>query len=195
MFMSPEMRDRDLTVDAAQEISKSWWVLLLAGSVTAIAGIIVLGAEWTVEDLALFVGILLIFRGVAHMIGEPADGASRRWTIVVGLLEVGAGIAAMVWPGPSLLVVATFIGAWILVSGIVHVAGALANRHYVSYWWVGLALGIVEIVLGMWALARPGVTLVVAILAVGFWALIAGVLEIMLAFEVKHLPKLVALEH
>jgi len=49
-------------------------------------------------------------------------------------------------------------------------------------WW------ILEIGLGMVMLRRPGLTLVVAITVVGFWALVVGTLQVMAAFEVKDLP-------
>jgi uncharacterized membrane protein HdeD (DUF308 family) len=46
--------------------------------------------------------------------------------------------------------------------------------------------------LAVWLLARPGLTLVAAILALGLSAPIYGVLQIVLSFEVKHLPDRVA---
>src|SRR5437879_6116650 len=50
-----------------------------------------------------------------------------------------------------------------------------------------LALGIGEVLLSFWLLARPGLTLVAAVLAIGLWALIAGVTQIIVAIDIKRL--------
>jgi uncharacterized membrane protein HdeD (DUF308 family) len=50
-----------------------------------------------------------------------------------------------------------------------------------------LALGIGEVLLSFWLLARPGTTLVATVLAIGLWALIVGVTQIIVAIDVKRL--------
>jgi uncharacterized membrane protein HdeD (DUF308 family) len=52
-----------------------------------------------------------------------------------------------------------------------------------------LALGLVEIPIGIWALRRPGLTLAVIVTLAGVWAIVTGVWQIMMAFEVKNLPR------
>jgi len=44
-------------------------------------------------------------------------------------------------------------------------------------------------VFAFWLLARPGLTLVAAVLAIGLWTMVYGVVQITLSFEVKNLPK------
>jgi uncharacterized membrane protein HdeD (DUF308 family) len=59
-----------------------------------------------------------------------------------------------------------------------------------------LAFGIVETVLSLWLLARPGLTLVAAVIALGLWAVIYGVVQVVLAFEAKNLSaRADALDH
>jgi uncharacterized membrane protein HdeD (DUF308 family) len=85
------------------------------------------------------------------------------------------------------LILAIFIGIAI-VFGTTSIAGAFNNRRWASYWWVVLASGVIEILLGLWLLNRPGLTLAVAITAAGFWALFVGIMQITVSFEVRHLP-------
>jgi uncharacterized membrane protein HdeD (DUF308 family) len=184
------MTDRGLDREAAEQISKSWWVLLLAGLVAVVAGIVILEIEWTVEDLALFVAILFIIRGIFRAVEPPMDGGGRGWNIAVGLLEMVVGIAFLVWPGPTLLVLAIFIGSWILVSGIFEIVGAISARHEFKMWWLVLIVGIIQVPLGLALLSRPVLTLQLAIVVAGVWAVMVGVLQIVLAFEVKRLPKM-----
>jgi uncharacterized membrane protein HdeD (DUF308 family) len=170
------------------KVSGGWWVLLVTGLISVIAGGIILFTDWTVGDVAVFVGLLLIFRGLFMMLSVPVDGAIRGWSIAFGLLEVLVGFALFVWPGPTLLVVAFVIGWYVLFSGIMTIAGSIGGRSVLPYWGLMLAFGSLETVFGFWLLARPGLTLVAAVLAIGLWAMIYGVVQIVLAFEVKNLP-------
>jgi uncharacterized membrane protein HdeD (DUF308 family) len=189
MLMQPFGRPTAFDRETAVQIAKSWWILLVSGVVVAIAGIVILDAKWTVSELATFVAIVLIFQGVMRAITPPLDGSSRAWTAGFGILEIIAGIVVLAWPGQTLLLIAIFIGASIVVNGAVDLIGAIANRHDVSYWWLLLITGIIEVPLGIYLLRRPGLTLTVAITIIGIWAVLVGILQIVLAFEIKHLPK------
>jgi uncharacterized membrane protein HdeD (DUF308 family) len=171
-----------------EQVSRGWWVLLVTGLISAVAGGIIIFNDWTVSDLAVFIGFLLIFRGIFTTFSIPIDGSARLWSIVFGLIEIGVGVAVFAWPGQTLLVVAAFIGWFLLFGGIMAIVGSLSGRRVIPYWGVILALGIIEVGVAFYLLDRPGLTLVAAVLAIGLMALFYGVIEIILAFEVKHLP-------
>ena len=189
MLMQPFGRPTAFDRETAVQISKAWWILLVSGIVVLIAGMIILDAKWTVSGLATFIAIVLMFQGLMRALTPPLDGSSRAWTVGFGLLEIVAGLVVLVWPGQTLLLIAVFIGAAIVVNGAVDIVGALANRHDVHYWWVLLIVGVIEVPLGIYLMRRPGLTLTVAVTIVGIWAVLVGILQIVLAFEVKHLPK------
>jgi uncharacterized membrane protein HdeD (DUF308 family) len=189
-MLNPMARPNDFDREVAVEISKGWWILLLSGLVSAIAGIIILSIDWTVADLALFVAILFVVRGALQVFAVPLDGSGRGWNVAVGIIEICVGIAFMAWPEVGLYTLAIFIGAWILVSGIFEAVGAIAHRHDVSAWWLFLVVGLIEIALGIALLDRPELTLALAIALVGIWAIVAGIFQIITSFEVKNLPHL-----
>jgi len=167
--------------------SRGWWVLLVNGIITVIAGGIILSVDWKLSDLAVFIGALLVFRGLFGMFSVPVDGSSRGWTLVLGLLELGLGVMVWAWPSPTLLVIAFLIGWYVLFSGIVTIAGAVAGRDVIPYWGFMVALGIGQVALSFWLLARPGITLVAAVLAIGLWALVVGAVQIVVAIDLKRL--------
>jgi uncharacterized membrane protein HdeD (DUF308 family) len=189
-MLNPIARPADFDRSVAATISKGWWVLLLSGIISAIAGIIILTVDWTVSDLALFVAILFIIRGFLQATAVPLDGSGRGWNIAIGVIEMLVGIAFLSWPNVGLYTLAIFIGAWVTVSGVFEVVGAIAHRRDVNAWWLFLVVGIIEIALGIVMLDRPSLTLAIAITVVGIWALVAGVFQIVTSFEVKHLPDL-----
>lgn len=175
------------TRDQIDNVSRNWWVLLLTGIVSVIAGGIILFTDWSVSDLAAFIGALLLFQGIFTMFTVPLDGSGRGWSVALGLIEALVGLAVWVWPGPTLLVIAFFIGWYVLFAGVMTIAGSVSGRAVLPYWGLMLAFGILETLLSFWLLSRPGLTLVAAVLAIGLWAVVYGVIEIVLSFEAKNL--------
>ena len=191
MFVAPGTAPKlgyKLTRDAAQQIASNWWVLLLNGLLLIVAGVLIFGIDWTVRSLATFIGVLFIVQGVSEALTVGIDTRVRRANVVTGLLSIATGILIIVWPEPGLLAVAIILGAWLIVIGTLTITGAFAARRVMPNWWLVLILGLLEVPLGVLALADPGATLAALITVAGIWAVAVGVMRIVLAFEIKRLP-------
>ena len=189
MVTSPTNELRSWTRAQVDAVSKGWWVLLLTGLVGIVAGGIIMFGRWTAQDLVVFVGTLLIIRGALTVFSIPVDGSLRSWSIVLGAVEIVVGIGVFAWPGPALLVVAFSVGWLLLFRGAMAVVGAITSRNYLPYWGLVLVTGIFEAAVAIYLLGRPGLTLIATVLAIGFAAMLYGVLEIVVAFEVRSLPQ------
>jgi uncharacterized membrane protein HdeD (DUF308 family) len=188
MLLNP-VSDRDVfEIDEAEQVAKDWWLLLVAGITSLVFGALILSIDWGVDSLAAFVGALFIIQGVAWAITRPLDGGTRSTNLIAGGLGVAAGIALLVWPDRGLYVLAAFVGIYVVMSGVLHIVGAIVNR-WAPHWWLVLVLGLIEIPIGIWALRRPGLTLAVIITLTGVWAIVTGIWQILIAFEVRNLPK------
>jgi uncharacterized membrane protein HdeD (DUF308 family) len=190
MYVTPASFDSfgdRLTHDAAEAISRNWTTLLLNGLVLIVAGVLIFSIDWSVRSLATFIGALFIFEGIYAMLISGID--NRAANFVTGLLSVAAGIAIIVWPSVSLIVLGIFLGSWLIVVGTLTIAGAFAARGVLSEWWLLLLLGLVEVPLGVLALADPGATLAAIITVGGIWAVAIGATRIVLAFQLRNLPK------
>jgi uncharacterized membrane protein HdeD (DUF308 family) len=191
MFAAPGTVPRfgyKLTHEAAQQIASNWWVLLLNGALLVVAGFLIFSIDWSIRSLATFIGVLFIVQGVADALTTGIDARVRRANVVTGLLSIAAGVLIIVWPTPGLVAVAIVLAAWLIVTGTLAIAGAFAARRFLPDWWLLLIIGLVEIPLGVLALANPGATLAALITVAGIWAVAIGVMRIVLAFQVKHLP-------
>jgi uncharacterized membrane protein HdeD (DUF308 family) len=191
MFVAPGTvpdRGHKLTRDAAAQVARSWWVLLLNGVLLIVAGFLIFSIDWSIRSLATFIGVLFIAQGVAEALTSGIDARVRRANVITGLLSIAAGIAIIAWPDPGLLAVAIFLGAWLIVMGTIAISGAFAARRLLPDWWLVLILGLLEVPLGVLALADPGATLAAIITVGGIWGVAVGVMRIVLAFEVKRLP-------
>jgi uncharacterized membrane protein HdeD (DUF308 family) len=188
MLVTNPLAPKSWSRQLVQAVSSGWWVLLVSGIVSIVAGGIILLVDWSVSDLAIFLGVLFIVRGICNMVSLPLDGSVRGWAVALGLLEVGVGIAVVVWPEPTLLVIAAFIGWWVLFSGVMTLAGSISARAILPYWGLFLALGIFEAVVGVWLLFQPGLTLLATVFAIGVWAILYGIIVTAVSIELKNLP-------
>jgi hypothetical protein len=188
VLLNPVRPKADFGLAEAESLAVTWWFYLVGGIVSLVFGAIILAVDWGVDSLAAFIGTLFIIQGVAWLMTRPLDGGDRTTNVVAGLVGAGAGLALLVWPDRGLYTLAVFVGIWIVVSGALHVVGAIVNRH-APHWWIVLVLGLIEIPIGMWALRRPGLTLAVIITLTGVWAIVTGVWQILIAFELKNLPR------
>jgi uncharacterized membrane protein HdeD (DUF308 family) len=192
MFVAPGTTPdigHNLTRAAAEQVSRNWSLLLLNGVVLVAAGVVTFSIDWTVRELATFIGALFILQGVVEAFTTGIDKRVRSANVITGLLSVATGVVIIVWPGPGLLAVAIFLGAWLIVTGTLAITGAFAARRMLPSWWLLLIAGVLEIALGVLALATPGATLAALITVAAIWAVVIGVMRIVTAFEIKRLPK------
>src|SRR6201991_5081560 len=191
MYVAPGTRPdfaHRLTREAAERMAANWWLLLLNGLLLIVAGVLIFSIDWTIRDLATFIGALFIVQGVAEALTTGLDARVRRANVITGLLSIATGVLLIVWPEPGVLAVAVVLGAWLIVMGTITISGAFAARKVLPNWWLLLIVGLLEVPLGVLALANPGATLVALITVAGIWAVAIGVMRIVLAFQVKQLP-------
>jgi uncharacterized membrane protein HdeD (DUF308 family) len=179
---------RQLTRDLAERVARNWWVLLLDGMALIVAGVLIFSIDWSVRSLSIFIGALFVLQGISTAFIRGLDRSAQTTNVAAGLLSIAAGVAIMVWPDPGVTAVAIFLGAWLIVMGTVTVAGAFAGRDLIPHWWLWLILGLLEIPLGVLALAHPGETLAAVVTVAGIWAVAVGVMYVVISFEVKRLP-------
>ena len=178
-----------LTRDAAKSIASNWWRLLVSGLLLIVAGVLIFSIDWSVRSLATFLGAVFILEGLVYALTTGIDSRVRQGNVITGLLSIATGILIIVWPSPGIVAVAIILGAWLIVGGTVTLAAAFAARQVVKQWWLFALLGLIEIALGVLALADPGATLAALITVGGIFAVVAGVMRIVASFEIKRLPQ------
>ena len=184
---SPDLTHK-LTRDAAERVASNWWKLLLNGALLIVAGVLIFSIDWDVRSLATFIGALFVVEGIMMSLTSGIDARVNRGNVISGLLSIAAGVAIIVWPSPGLVAVAIFLGAWLIVVGTMTISGALAARRLIPNWWLLLITGLLEVPLGVLALADPGATLAALVTVGGIWAVAVGVSRIIVSFELKRLP-------
>jgi uncharacterized membrane protein HdeD (DUF308 family) len=111
----------------------------------------------------------------------------QAWPVLLAraVFAVAFGAVALSWPTITLLILVWAFGIYAVVDGVTQIVDA-ARRRDRPRWWVGLLLGLLELVAGAVALLRPGVSAVALAAVVGAWALVTGVVEIVSAVRQRH---------
>jgi uncharacterized membrane protein HdeD (DUF308 family) len=167
-----------------REVSTVWWVVLIVGLLFLGFGIVMLfDVAAGATAVAIIVGAFLIFDGMVEVATAGRNGGSRALGILLGIILVMGGVVAIVWPGVTILVIAVIWGITILVGGLARVIGAAMLRGE-GWGWV-VAIGVVEAIVGIAALVWPDVTAYVVLILIGLYAIVAGIVQIMLAFALR----------
>lgn len=126
---------------------------------------------------------------------EPAEMLGRLgrhwgWVFAYGLLTLIAGLAVLIWPSETLLVLAVLFGIQLIVSGIFRFVGALATDDLTGGTRVLLALlGVLSIIVGLWAVRHVVLTLLALTVFLGIYWVINGVIEIFTALSHRDMPQ------
>ena len=105
----------------------------------------------------------------------------RHWGLVValGVLSVVAGLAMLVWPQETVLVIAVIIGIQLIVNGLVRVVQSFAVDDASGGERVLLALlGIFSILVGVLCLRNILQTVAALAILVGIFWLVAGIIDV-----------------
>jgi uncharacterized membrane protein HdeD (DUF308 family) len=139
--------------------------------------------------LIVMFGVYAIVDGIVAIVSglSRTRETQRWWTFLVeGLLGIGAGIVALVWPEVTSLVLIYMIASWAVITGILEIAAAVRLRNEISNeWLVGLG-GLVSIGLGILLFFQPAAGGLAIIWTIAAYALIFGVLLVILGFRLRN---------
>jgi uncharacterized membrane protein HdeD (DUF308 family) len=126
---------------------------------------------------------------------DPADLVARigrhwGWVLAFGIITVIVGIAALAWPGRTLVVVAVLFGIQLIVMGIFRFASAIASDDLTGGSRVLLALlGVLSLIVGLYAVRHVLITLLALALLLGIFWIVSGAVELFMALshrEMRH---------
>lgn len=113
------------------------------------------------------------------------------WLMLIrSLVIILFGIAALLWPGPTLVFFIYLFGVFAIVEGIIDIATAIQERQVYKNWWVLLLSGVAGIILGILVFSWPGITSLILFYLVAAWAFVMGIMAIASAFSRFTLPGL-----
>jgi uncharacterized membrane protein HdeD (DUF308 family) len=174
----------------------NWWMLALRGLVAIVFG--VLAFVWpgiTLLSLVFLFGAYALVNGVLSLIVafKSAKGTGNKVTLIIlGLLSIVAGLLTFFIPGITALGLVLLIAAWALVNGIFEIVAAIKLRKVITGEWLLILAGLLSIAFGILLFLMPGIGALALIFWIGAWAIVIGILQLILAFKIKSMHGYIA---
>ncbi|WP_084958945.1 HdeD family acid-resistance protein [Thermoactinospora rubra] len=110
---------------------------------------------------------------------------ARNWWMLLirGIAAIIFGILAIVWPGITLLALVWLFGAYAVVDGVFAIGAAFRHSSRSKVWL--LVTGVLSVLAGIIALVWPGITALVLLYVIAFWAVFTGVTEIVAGIRLR----------
>jgi uncharacterized membrane protein HdeD (DUF308 family) len=111
---------------------------------------------------------------------------ARNWWLLLlrGVAAIAFGVLTFFWPGLTLLTLLFLYGAFALVDGVLSLAAAIMGGVPAPRWWLAI-VGFLGLAAGILTFAWPGVTALVLLLFIAFWAIATGVMQIVGAIRLR----------
>jgi uncharacterized membrane protein HdeD (DUF308 family) len=179
-----------------REGSRYWWVLLITGIAWLVVAWVVLRANITsLTTVGILLGALFIAAGINEVaFAGLVTGGWKFLHYAMGVIFLLGGLWAFIRPINTFFALASVLGLILLFYGAFEIVRGVASREENRYWWVGLVTGILLILLAFWVSSSDrefnlANRTFLILFWVGFWALIHGFTQIMLAFSVRRVHR------
>jgi uncharacterized membrane protein HdeD (DUF308 family) len=90
--------------------------------------------------------------------------------LLLGLIDLAAGVFALVWPAPTAFVLVIVVAAWALAGGVAEVVAGFGIGETAGTRAMFILAGLVSLAFGVLLFARPGVGAVTLALLFGLYA-------------------------
>jgi uncharacterized membrane protein HdeD (DUF308 family) len=107
--------------------------------------------------------------------------------VLLGLVDVAAGVAALTWPGLTVLVLTIWVAAWALVTGVGKFSMAFASGETAGERAMYGFGGLLSVALAVVLFARPDVGAVSLAQVFGLFSLAYGTWSVLLAVSAHSL--------
>ena len=170
-------------------LAQNWWAIVLRGVCALMFGI---GAfVWpglTLAVLVLLYGAYALVEGVLAiawaLMGRHA-GPFPWGVLLAGLAGAVVGIVTFLYPGLTALTLLYLIAAWAIVRGVFEIIAAFHLRKELDNEWLLALGGLLSVALGVILIAAPGAGALAVLWWIGAFAILFGILEIVLGFRLK----------
>lgn len=100
----------------------------------------------------------------------------KHWwlSLILGILYIGAAVCVLFSPISSYIVLSIVFSISMLISGIVEIFFAVSNRKNISSWGWYLAGGVIDLILGVYLIAYPLVSMEIIPFIIAYWMMFRG---------------------
>lgn len=169
-------------------LARNWWAVALRGVFGILFGVVALAVPAAVMlSLALLFAVYLLVDGVFALVAAMrAAHSHERWGLLLaeGILNLGMGLLAAMFPAGAVLAFVLVTAAWALVTGGLMLGAAF--RLHASHGRLWLLLGgIVSLLWGVALAVAPLAGALVLTWWLGVYAIAFGIMLLALALRLR----------
>ena len=173
----------------ADVLARNWpWIAVRGGAAILFGMLTLLNPAISLAALvllfgayALVDGIFMIIAGVANRRSQPGWGIF----VISGIISIILALLTFTWPAITALVLLLFIAGWSIAVGIAEIVAAIRLRKLITGEWLLVLAGLLAVLFGIAVALFPGAGALAVLIWIGVYALVSGVLLIVLAFRLR----------
>jgi uncharacterized membrane protein HdeD (DUF308 family) len=169
-------------------LSRNWGAVAARGICGLIFGLIAfLFPGAALLSMVVVFAIYLMLDGILAVIAAVRAGRyGERWGYLTfeGIVGIIAGLAALSWPGLTVIVLVGLAAAWALVSGFLELRAAYNLTSEEGRGWLVLG-GMASIIFGIALVVAPMIGAVVLTWWLGAYATVFGASLLVMAFKLR----------
>ena len=166
--------------------------LILRGILAAAVGVVALA--WPGVTVVALVTVFAIYAFIAA--GSEATRAFSSRTagpvaghLLLGLIDVGAAITALAWPGPTALVLVVLLGVWATLGGLVEIYTGFRAVEPAGTRALFFVSGLISVAFGAVLFARPDIGALTVALLFGLFNLAYGITTLMKGIDLRRVHR------
>jgi uncharacterized membrane protein HdeD (DUF308 family) len=149
-----------------------------------------LRVAWPGITVAALVILFAIYAFIAAGLQATREFGSRKAGsvgehLLLAILDLAAGIVALVWPGITALALVLVIAVWAVVAGVVEVILAFSLHEPAGYRALLGITGMISVALGVAFAIRPDIGAVTIAEVFGLYSIVGGVAALIAAVRLK----------
>jgi uncharacterized membrane protein HdeD (DUF308 family) len=166
--------------------------LIVRGILALAVGVIALA--WPSVTVLALVILFAVYAFMASGLQAARAFSSRQagpviGHLLLGLVDLAAGVIALAWPGPTALVLVLIVGVWAVIAGLVEIAAAFGAGEPAGTRAMFILGGLATVAFGVVLCARPGIGAVTLALLFGLFSLITGIWMLVQGIELRRTGK------
>jgi uncharacterized membrane protein HdeD (DUF308 family) len=150
-------------------------IIAIAWPGVTILALVILFAIYAFTDAALQAARAFSSRSAGPVLGH----------LLLGLIDLAAGVIAVIWPAPTALVLVIVVAAWALAGGFAEIFAGFGSRETAGTRALFIITGLVSVAFGIVLFARPGAGAVTLALLFGLYTMIYGFSQITAGVQLR----------
>ena len=178
-----------------QVLSNYRTMFLFRGIVSVLFGVIALvWPKMTLSALVFVFGLFAVISGITAVVAalRHTEFPGWGWLLAEGILGFLVGAVALIWPGITALAFIYLLAAWAILTGVFEVITPLAYPMGGGRALLTVLAGVLSIIFGILVAAQPSSGLLAVVWLIGVYAILFGIMYILMYFESRSLAASVA---